>query len=106
MPTYKSWTLMTEDLEEILNTAKDVLLADLARCGIIPEDQVEELSKTKVMMVKEKGRISRFFRRLLKKNEKEDPSILVGTLHLEESDGDEKSQDQNEASTEAPEKRD
>lgn len=88
MSTINTWTLATEDLEHIMNKAKDALLSDLAKSNIISMEQQEELSKTKMIIIREKSKISIFFSKLLKKDEQEYPSIMVGIIkNLESSDG-------------------
>lgn len=91
MATLKTWSLCTEDLEHIMNQSKDALLGDLLRCKTISKQQFEELSKTKMIIIREKSKISCLFKRLLKKGEEEYPTILVGTISSsEDNDGEEK----------------
>lgn len=89
MTAIRTYNLTTEELEETCNQVKDVFLDELARCSVISKEQVEELSKTKVIIIKRKSTISRFFKKLIGKEEKESAYILVGTLKEEETNGNE-----------------
>jgi len=86
MATIKTYNLTKPELEDLCNQVKDVLLNNLTTYKIISKDQVEKLSKTKVIMIKKKSAISHFFKKLVGKGEEEGEEILVGTLKWEEND--------------------
>ena len=91
------------DLEDFGNQVKDVLLEVLAKEGHIDKEKVVELSKNYFIHVKQSSRLSKFLKKLLGKDKREDYILVIGRFcnrHNIEADEvaakEEKEEQQNE----------